>query len=99
LTATGKSLIYTVKAVEFAQEVPMANKLDALDQRMARIRTGWNGEGPEPGSQAFGDRARERRDKLRKEALEEKPVSVEGRIKQQKFRTESHEDILKKAGE
>jgi hypothetical protein len=77
----------------------MANKLDELDRRMSKIRTGWQGEEPEPGTQAFGERARERRDRLRREALEEKPVSIQGRVKQQKYRTEEHEDILKKAGE
>lgn len=77
----------------------MADTLDEMEKRMRKIRQGWQGDLPEPGSPEFGERARVRREHLRSQALSEKPLSVQGRVKQTKFRTQEHEDILKKAGE
>lgn len=54
----------------------MANKLDELDRRMSKIRTGWSGNDPAPGSAAFGQRAQARQQRLREAAYENKfPVA------------------------
>lgn len=77
----------------------MPYDLDSFEQRQKKLRKGWIGEGPEPGTSAFGERARERRNRLREGALEEKPVSIQGRTKQIEYREDRDKDILEKAGE
>lgn len=71
----------------------MADNLDAMEERMRKIRQGWQGEGPEPGTQAFSERAKLRLERLRAGEYPQKP------LEQEKTRVKKHEDILKEAGE
>lgn len=77
----------------------MPYDLDSFEQRQKKLRKGWIGEGPEPGTPAFGEQARERRERLRQGVLKEKPVSIQGRTTQIENREERDKDILEKAGE